>query len=388
MFSENLLFESIVPALTYKPILTKNKRYVYNSRSEQFDLTEIRNIIVFLKAIKKRHKLSLLPIDIELGNRKFIDKLSYILLECLCYYLLKEEKCSLNLHYTCQHTIFNEGIKTSYLNRINSPRGKIDFVKRFRFDILRSHYRRVIPCEDPSGEWTSYINQDIDSFLKTYNIQKEYRECASNVICELVDNALEHSMSDCLVDIDITNDYTKDIDPNEENLYCGLNIVIINFSEILMGNGISQKISFIEKNGLETPPRYKDVLLAKEYHQNFWGKNYTKEDFDIVTSFQNKISSRETCSTGGTGLTQLIKALEEETDAYNCYMISGNRMINFIKQYLHSPNGWIGFNESNEYLNDIPSTECVRKSQLYFPGTAYNLNLVLKKEQSSYGTAD
>ena len=388
MFSDNLLFESIVPVVTYKPTLTKNKRYVYSSRSEQFDLTEIRNIIGFLKAIKKRHKLSLLPIDINLGNRIFTDKLSYVLLECLCYYLIKEEKCNINLHYTCQHTIFSEGIKTSYLNGINSSRGKIEFVKRFRFDILRSHYRRVIPSEDQSGKWTALINQDIDSFLQVYNIQKEYRDCASDVICELVDNALEHSMSDCLVDIDITNDYTKDLDPNEENLYCGLNIVIINFSDILMGSGMSKKISLIAKNGDEIPPRYKDVLLAKEYHQPFFGGDYTAEDFDIVTSFQNKISSRETCLTGGTGLTQLIKALEDETDAYNCYMISGNRMISFIKQYLHSPNGWVGFNESNEYLNDIPNAECVRKSKLFFPGTAYNLNLVLKKEHSSYGAAN
>lgn len=386
MFLDHLFLDSIAPPVKYKPRLTINKKYEYISCSENIDLNEIRNIALFLSAIKRRHKLSLLPIDIDLGNRIFTDKLSYVLLECLCYYLLKEEKCNLNLHFTCQHTIFNEGIKTSYLKGITSTKGRAEFVKHFEFDIYKSHYRRIIPCEDQSGIWTPRIKQDIDAFLKHFDIQEVCRDSASDVICELVDNALEHSSSDCLIDIDITNDYTKDLEPNKENLYCGLNIVIINFSNILMGNGIAKKISILETGSVEMTPRYKDVLLAKSYHENFWSNNYTKEDFDIITSFQNKISSRETCSTGGTGLTQLIKALEEETDAYNCYMISGNRIINFIKQYLHSPNGWVGFNEENEYIKAIPNTECIKKTRLFFPGTAYNLNLVLKKERFDDGT--
>lgn len=386
MFLDKLFLETNVAPLNYKPRLTKNKRYRYISNSERIDLNEIRNIILFLSSIKRKHSLAFLPIDIDLGNRIFTDKLSYVSLECLCYYLLTKENCNLHLHFTCQHTIYNEGIKTSYLKNINSEEGKADFIKHFKFDILQSHYRRLIPCEDQSGKWTPLVNQEIESFLKPFEIQQIYRNCASDVVCELVDNALEHSVSDCLVDIDITNDYTKDIDPDEKNLYCGLNIVIINFSKILMGDGISQKFLLLKKEADGIPSRYNDVFLAQEYHQNFFGKHYTKQDFDIITSFQNKISGRETCSTGGTGLTHLIKALEEETDAYNCYMISGNRKINFIKHFLHSPNGWVGFNERNEYLSDIPNQECIDKSRLFFPGTAYNLNLVLKKEQPNYGT--
>lgn len=386
MFLDNLFLETINPPLRYKPQLTKDKKYRYVSQSQHIDLGEIKNIALFLSAIKKRHKLSFLPIEIELGNRIFTDKLSYVLLECLCYYLLAEEKCNLKLHFTCHHTIFNEGIKTSYLKGINSTIGKESFIKHFKFDIFQSHYRRVVPCEDQSGKWTPLINQEIDSFLKLFDIQQTYRDCASDIICELVDNALEHAMSDCLVDIDITNDYTKDKDFNEENLYCGLNIVIINFSKVLMGDGISQKMLLLKKDNAGIPQRYNDVFSAQAYHEHFFGKDYTQEDFNIITSFQNKISSRETCSTGGTGLTHIIKALEEETDAYNCYMISGDRKIHFIQQFLHSPNGWVGFNERNEYLRDIPSKKCIRKSELFFSGTAYNLNLVLKKEHTDHGT--
>lgn len=388
MFFDSLFLDTIVSPSKYKPKFTKDKIYKYVSRADQIDLNEVKNIVLFVSAIRNRHKLSFLPIDIDLGNRIFTDKLSYVLLECLCYYLLTKENCKLNLHFTCQHTIFNEGIKTSYLKGINSTKGKDEFIKHFRFDILKSHYRRVIPCEDQTGKWTPLINQEIDAFLKPFNIQQSYRDCASDVICELVDNALEHSMSDCLVDIDITNDYTKDRDLNEENLYCGLNIVIINFSNVLMGNGISQKILLLKNEKDEIPQRYNDVITAQSYHQKFWGNDYTEEDFNIITSFQNKISSRETCSTGGTGLTHLIKALEEETDAYNCYMISGNRKIKFIKQFLHSPNGWVGFNEQNEYINNIPSRKCIERSELFFSGTAYNLNLVLKKEYTDNGTED
>ena len=107
-------------------------------------------------------------------------------------------------------------------------------------------------------------------------------------------------------------------------------------------------------------------------------------------SFQHKISSRkDKFSTGGTGLTQLLRGLQDKSDAYECYMLSADRRYNFIKSILlHNEEEWIGFNDKFDFLNALPDRKFISKSNLFLPGTAYNLNFVMKREENNYGTND
>ena len=122
---------------------------------------------------------------------------------------------------------------------------------------------------------------------------------------------------------------------SSNNVYCGVNIVVLNFSDILLGNGVAKKIQYtisLKQADKVVNQRYLDVLSAREYHSNYWDENYDESDFNVIASFQHKISCRlDRFSTGGTGLTQLIRGLEDESDAYECYMLSGSRKVNFIK---------------------------------------------------------
>ena len=70
------------------------------------------------------------------------------------------------------------------------------------------------------------------------------------------------------------------------------------------------------------------------------------------------------------------------TDSYNCYMYSGNSVLWFKKDYLnYNSDGWIGFNNQNNFFDCKPDSEVFTKIPFYFPGTAYNLNFVVKKSE-------
>lgn len=60
---------------------------------------------------------------------------------------------------------------------------------------------------------------------------------------ELVGNANEHTNTDCILDIDVTEPkyVKKNDDPNK--LFYGLNVAVVNFSNILLGDGIKKLLA-------------------------------------------------------------------------------------------------------------------------------------------------
>ena len=215
--------------------------------------------------------------------------------------------------------------------------------------------------------------------MKYFDITDEYREEIAEVISELVGNACEHTESDCLVDIDVTSDHTKQENgKNVEGSYYGINIVILNYSTKLIGDDL--RIKVIDHNMVEN--RYAAVKKAYVLHKTKFQNEYEEGDFFNIAVFQDKISGRsDKVSSGGTGLTLLIKTLERQSDTSMCYMLSGNRSIFFHEDLLdYDEDGWIGFNKTNSFFEDIPDKRCIKRSPLYFPGTAYNLHFVMRRK--------
>lgn len=385
MFNESLFLKENGSSSRRKILMTNQKTYVYRSSSRTIDLCEIKRILMFLDSIKKKHALSLLPVIIDLGEQAIIeDKLTYILLSCICHNLITNERCRLILNFSFPKNIFNDGVENSYLKYVNGTREGYDiFLKHFNFNIQRKHYRRVLTSEGFDGSQTAKTVQEMDSFLQHCFIPPDYCDRISNIVGELIDNSLDHSQSDCLVDIDVTSDYVKKHSGPSQHIYYGVNIVVLNFSDILIGDGVSQKLKLVSLNP-ESPSihqRYRDVLSAYAYHSQKWSDEYNEDDFNIIASFQYKISSRPSCVTGGTGLTQLIRGLEDKSDEYECYLLSGTKKLRFIRDCLvYDDNEWVGFNNTGNFLTDIPSNRCIGKSGLFFPGTAYNFNFVIKSE--------
>ena len=56
--------------------------------------------------------------------------------------------------------------------------------------------------------------------------------------------------------------------------------------------------------------------------------------------------------------------------------------INYcVKEY--NEEKWIGFNKENEFLTKIPDVQVLGNNNIFFPGTAYNLNFVMAVDKSN-----
>lgn len=371
------------------------KFFEYRYTKSEFGIVDLIDLLNFLSYVSKKI-LRNYPIIIDFRKTIFSDKLTFVILECILYYYINDMKCS-NIMLTLNQKaeIHTQGLNLSPLNALcdttKSTEQRYDlFNKKYNIDLSKKHFRKIILKESDSFEHpvTSLLMQDIESYLKIQEVSKEYTDTIPSVISELVDNVIEHSDSDCLIDIDITPSTFKKMDSitneySNENFYA-LNVVIVNLSDKLLGENLTHKIKGYKSTD-EIPQRYKAVKNACNNLQNIFDDNYNEDDFFVIASFQDKISGRiDSNTTGGKGLTELLKSLQENgnTDSYNCYMYSGNSVLWFKKDYLnYNSDGWIGFNDQNNFFDCKPDSEVFTKIPFYFPGTAYNLNFVVKKSE-------
>lgn len=355
---------------------------VYRTSTTLFNYVTLRSIINFVNCIHERYGNVGIPISFELGNICFIDKLVYVLFECICDCLIKQWGHDVYVQFKNKDTIWTAGVCSSPLLLLKTGERKhlLKYEQKFRNDIYRNHYRRIVKGDEQKDSiLLSKLMSEVDIFLKTFSVKEECREEISEVIVELIGNAGEHTGTDCLIDLDISPGYRKKGDTSD---YYGINLVIINFSDKLLGDGLREKILCNEQC---LDDRHQKVKKAYDLHEKAFSKRYTEEDFFHIASFQNRISEREKNRyTGGTGLTKLIKSLEQRSESHRCYVISGNRGLIFFKKYLeYNSDNWIGFNDEKDFLNNIPELRNVEPTQIFMPGTAYNLNFVMKGEKEN-----
>lgn len=366
---------------SYKLLLDKGKM-IFDNYDEIFSGETISKIINFVNAVHKKYKGVNIPLVFSFGNVILADKLSYILFECICYSLMKDYHHKVYVYWNPDQNILTDGVFSCPLTLLNdgTQENQNRFIRNFKMEIYKHHFRRVINGEEKEN--TNYLGnllQELDSFLKFFSITEEYRDQISEVIAELVGNACEHGETDCLLDIDITNDHLKSIKnvPQEGSFY-GINIAIVNFSNTLLGDGIKNKI---DANRLLTD-RYMDLGNAYTYHKQHFSNNYSYVDFCNIAALQDKISGRPQHNlAGGTGLTKLIHSLQEKSDMDACYVLSGDRCVLFFRDLLnYNEDDWLGFNEQKDFLTAIPHQSAITNCFVYLPGTAYNLNFVMKRE--------
>lgn len=367
------------PSLKKKPRLEKNGiHFLYEG--VEFSGHTISLILKFINGIKKQYKSAKIPIYFEFGEVLIKDKLTYIIFECICF-LLMEQGYVINVYWSPKNQILTDGVFSSPLKLLNSDskESKSKFPKKFKFDTYKNHYRKVIPSTS-KGNFQGVLMDDINTFLNMYPISEDSKEEISEVVSELVGNSWEHAKSDCLIDIDITEGHTKiENDVKQDGEFIGINIAIINFSEKLFGADLKEKILNGNLRG-----KYVELDQAKSNHNLFFNERYCEEDFWSISSLQDKISGRpDKVDIGGTGSRVLIKSLQAKADKDNCYLLSGKRVIYFLREYLeYSEDGWLGFNDSNDFINYPPSNDLITSCAIYLPGCAYNLNFIMKVEES------
>lgn len=380
MLNIALLFEKNQEIAKTKLRVDKGRIIIPFSRSV-IDGKGIMQLMKLINWVENAYSTVKIPVIIDLGKVAFADKLTMVIFECLCYYVVSECRRLVFLKYNIDcNDIWTEGIYSSPLLILGQhDKGHVDkFVKKFSFDLYGNHFRKIIKVSDDEL-MLSKLMTDIDIFLKSIGVGEDYRDKIAEVIVELVGNAHEHTRTESLLDIDVTNSYTNN--KTGEQVY-GINLVVVNFSSQLFGSALKDKLHSEDPIKLWDSPRYNTLINAYRSHERQFNNQYTEEDFYNIASFQHKISGREGALLhGGTGLTKLINSLESMSDAHKCYMLTGTRIVNFISEHLvHDKENWISFNGNNDFKKSIPDANVINRCPIFFPGTAYNLNFVMKKE--------
>lgn len=359
----------------------KNAQCVFICNDGVFGAEQVKKLIAFINGVHAKYKTVNMPIYIYLGEVNIIDKLSYIILECICYALINNYNHAVSVLWKPENNITTQGVFSSPLAIINTLKAKVSrkFLEKFKSDIFRYHFRKVVSPDNIETNYVGKLQQEINSFLSTFYIEENYRDDIVEMIGEIVGNVAEHAMTDCLLDIDVTTDHIKNDDIESTDSYYGINIVIMDFSDVLFGDKIKGRLI---DNNMSGDRRYELLNEAYNYHKSFFSKEYSLEDFANLASLQHKISgSPEKGRAGGQGLTKLIKSLQDKSDMDNCYILSGNRVVYFKKDTLsYDDDEWLGFNGERDFFNKMPDGDVISHCIVNFPGTAYNLNFVMKRE--------
>ncbi|MGN0618469.1 MAG: hypothetical protein ACI4J7_05560 [Ruminiclostridium sp.] len=358
----------------------KYKYWQYINNYHNFSGDSIRTLIGCLNHIIACDKFHL-PIEIKLNSITFNDKLVFIILECICYYMINYAHRLIHISFDYKKSIWTDGISFSSINFLNKDY-RI-FNNRFYRDNQAKHFREIIDYGSYKTYSLSTISNKIYKFLLGLELETDTIDNLCESIIEIAGNSIEHGHSDCLIDIDVTEGDYRKIDDTEDLFYYGINVVVLNFSNTPFYRKIKNKLSVAQ----EFNDRYIRVKEAKNNHSNYFSDEYTEEDFYTVASFQHKISgSIDKANSGGVGLTQLIKSLEEKSSGHLCYMLSQKRALYFQKEFLqYDSDQYIWFNKENDFYAHIPDKTTFADSNTFFPGTAYNLNFAIKKGDLYHG---
>ena len=371
---------------TLSNILMKKRVCTIKCHAHRLTATPLLRIVKSINGVAKKYDGIKPTIDLDLSGAVMEDKLVYILLENICYATIKKKGYPIRLRLNQQDMIQASGFKYSPLQLLCQDKTTIEencnnYVSYYeaKLNVSTTHYRRIVSKnEKVDSDIFCTIMSDVRSFLRLfYGDLKRIQEIAE-VVAELCGNAWEHSHSDCLIDLDVANDFMR-ADKSDDYLYGCINIVILNLSEQLIGDGLQKKI--LSADCLDE--RYKTVRDAYDFHRPHFDETYTEETFWGIAAFQDKISGRpEWGKTGGTGLPRMIRSIEKGFEGLHCYCCSGNSFIIFLPSALeYSKEGWIGFNQNGEFKSGLPMPGIVGHNEFYLPGTGFNLAFDFRRDE-------
>jgi hypothetical protein len=384
--------------------------YMYNLNSALIDLKDIKTFFDFLHAIPTDSKgKSLLPLYINLDGAKFADKLVYIIFETAILYLINNKKWLVSIEGSFEPENCSNGVQICSLAQGNWPISEMDnadfdskMLNWNRMRIEKYKYNRVETDSISLSRYfvnntngTNNVASDIYEFLeKSTVLQKTDTQTIgeiANTILEIKDNCAEHTNSPYIYDIDIKKVVHGDHSELDGRDYIAINVGIWDFSNVRLGDAIKEKIHIIEspnstkeqvsgQMGRKTEV-FQKLLEVRDIHKNFLNDDYTYDDFFALSAFQPGVTGRNLPgSTGGAGLSHVLDFLIDYSDNYKCYCLTGDTIINLDRKFLYKDDkNWYAFNDTKECLftNSKPSTACVSRSPLFYPGTAFFLHLEL-----------
>lgn len=261
-------------------------------------------------------------------------------------------------------------LKRSFENNVFNKKKFISLFKISNYiegETLRKYLKFEESNERKNKNKQSMVAQDVYYFLKNLDFSIDYSRNISIAISEIIDNVFSHAKSDAILSIKVTNVVNREKVEKKAVFVC-----ILNVSDILLYTTIKEKYY---NNTLEQKSH---IIVSKSYNNNVskFNETFDENSFWFTSVFQKYVTSRTTTS-GGTGLTNLIKNLIDNSYDDFCYVISGDNCLCFRKELLKlNDDGTIGFNFENDFFNNIPDPNAVFKQHYCLNGTLFSLTFI------------
>jgi len=273
-----------------------------------------------------------------------------------------------HFRYLETNILFRYSLLTSFNNKKIGKSFENSF---YEAKLELNHYRQVVQYEDGDDSFLCEINDNIKYTIKNVCNNLDLACEAAESCIEMIGNVLEHSKTDCIVDVKISEN-------TDDRIYLSLNVVSL--SDVFIGQKLMEL--FDCGNGLDFSGS-SIVLKAYSNHKKLFNQIYDYSAFAFVCSFQNSVSTRENVkNSGGTGFTTLIRNIHDKSfnQQYDSYILSGKNTLYFKNEFLNmKEDGILGFNKKNDFYNEKPDESILKKENIAFPGTIFCVNLITEK---------
>ena len=222
------------------------------------------------------------------------------------------------------------------------------------------------------------LSSDIMSILSLIVNNEDMIDDACEIVDELIDNILSHTIGFGIVDVAAV----KVISKKDNDDYIHIMINVINISDNFLYTNIKETYRR-NVNNFKLRSKIKDYYEAQR--EFFLDSNYSENMFFMVSAFQRGVSTRNRNKIGGTGLNKSImnfsKMSQKDLPENQSYVYSNKDILMFNENILSSEliceN--IAFNYENDFSKK-PDEICLSNSTFNLNGTAYNLMYVVKEE--------
>ncbi|MCL2572180.1 MAG: hypothetical protein FWE11_07220 [Defluviitaleaceae bacterium] len=343
----------------------KRWRFEFDTGNGQLTGRQLAQLYSAVSTFLDKYNSGMYIFALNMRTFDFQDKNVYIFLELLAYYILKHGKFTFEVFFDqpAFYMLESVGFQNTALYRFMMNQGilkyienKTDFISFYENPqhLTDKWYRRVLNSDAIAvGNISGQIAEEVESFLKRYDIPHSTTVNTYSVVLELISNA-KHNDGDCILDIDICN-----------------NVINMSFINLFDGR-MFDKLGFMYRDDKLFQNVQEKIHMAIGYHSLHFGDMYTEDDFYFISTFQEGITTRLEPS-GGTGLTTVVNAIAEEDENAYSYVLSGNNLLFLRKSFLGDGGSIVGFNKTNDYFRDIPERSIIDRCQLYIPGVVFQL---------------
>ena len=369
-----------------RPLFYFEYDFISEKNRDQFLIKDVLNFLKWINGLKNKVGNSKTNVYLNLDKAIPVDNLTITFLEYVCYYVITNLNFKLFVNYRFEKRVAmltSRDTLIKYLANLNPSlqEYQFEFEKQYSLYMLSEElYKRAFDAANIKIDiaFHSKLNQEIYRYLGNHTLLNDSQSLdMAETITELVENAIEHTKTDCFLTIySPANDVESFF---SDKKYHALDVSLFNISNKYMGDDVLDKIVNGDIEG-NLKPVFEHVGKAFDNHSRYFNDKYDRESFGILAAMQYNVTGRFGAQNdGGTGVPKMIMSLQHSSYLDGCYLISGHKGFQLMENYLgEDADGYVSMNRGS-YVDQVPDNETLLRLNTEFPGTAYHLSFVFEK---------